>query len=175
MLENALIDDALKRRLHFKIDAGKNFTLIFLQQLIDHVRCPERQCRSYSRGDGMFCAEAFILRMRRQPNCGHTRARLHDGSRMDVIAATHRRVLRDHGQRECLGQCEIGCAFVEIDKACRADTFDIAAVRREIQIRLDDFALAIARLDPACGKYLLQLPADAATVDGVAFARELHG
>ena len=63
---------------------------------------------------------------------------------------------------------------MKVHETRRTDAFDVAAIGCEIQIRLENLALAIARFEPECCKHLLQFAADAAAVDRVAFACQLH-
>src|SRR5260370_36323979 len=57
------------------------------------------------------------------------------------------RTLRDHCERQRFGKRQVLRRLPKIDEACASDAFDIAAVRRDVQIRLEDFVLAVESLE----------------------------
>ena len=125
--------------------------------------CIGRMPRHPGRKDAVARGEQGIGRCRRGARLGATGHQ------------TLARILRNDGQRQRLGQGEVMHTLMEIHKAGRARAFDVAAVRRVIQIGLEDRALAVARFEPERGGDLLEFAAHAAAVDAVDATRQLHG
>jgi hypothetical protein len=95
--------------------------------------------------------------------------------RPDVLRrAAAVRVLRDHRERQRLGQQQLIGALAEVDQARRLHALDVAAVGGEIEVGLEDVVFAVARFEPQRRCHLLQLAVHAAAVDAVKAACELH-
>ncbi len=87
--------------------------------------------------------------------------------------ATRRR-LRDQYQREGFGEIEPRGRLVEVNETRGADALNVAAVRHQVEVRLQQVALRVAHLQLHRACDLLQLAADAACVQPVHQPRELH-
>ena len=72
-------------------------------------------------------------------------------------AGAIRRPLRNHRERERFAQRQAVGRLAEIDAAGRAHPLDVAAERRQVEIRLEQFALGVARLQPQRGSDLTKL------------------
>ena len=84
------------------------------------------------------------------------------------------RLLRDHRQRQGFGQRQLRRRFAEVNAAGRFGTFDIAAHGRQVQVRLKDVVLAVARLQPQRQRHLLQFARHLAGVEVPQAPRQLH-
>ena len=87
--------------------------------------------------------------------------------------ATRRR-LRNQHQRERFCEVEPRGRLVEINEARGTDALDVAAVRHQVEMRLQQVALRVAHLQLHGACDLLQLAADAACVQPIHQSRELH-
>ena len=92
-----------------------------------------------------------IFRMARQPAFPQTitcQLQLGLGAFRLARCAAPARVLRDDGKRQRFGQRQLGGPFVKMNQARRTDPLDVTAVRRQVEVGLDDLVLAVARFQP---------------------------
>src|SRR2546423_11293231 len=84
------------------------------------------------------------------------------------------RALRNHAERNRFRPAQLRCGFVEINQTRRADAFDVAAVRREIQIRFEDFVFRIMPLQLERAQDLFELSRHRSGMKMKPEPRELH-
>ena len=63
---------------------------------------------------------------------------------------------------------------MKVDEAGRADTFNIAAVGRDVKVGLENLVLAVKSFQLCGANDLLDLPAQSSRVDAETLTRELH-
>ena len=83
--------------------------------------------------------------------------------------------LRDHGKGDGFAKIDLRWGFAEVDAAGRADSLDVAAEGRQIQIGFQDAALGVARLQPQSRGGLLQLTGGGSGIQVVYQPGQLHG
>src|SRR5271166_4968237 len=76
---------------------------------------------------------------------------------MNRASSAYRGPLRDNGQRQRFAHGEPRGRFAEIDAARGAGSLDVAAEGNQIEIRFEQVALRISRLQPNRGADLSQL------------------
>jgi hypothetical protein len=69
-----------------------------------------------------------------------------------------RRILRNNRKRQRLGQRQRGDRLAEIDQACRARAFHVAAVGRVVEIGLKNVALRIEQFELGARPICSSLP-----------------
>ena len=142
--------------------------MLFAQQAVGQVRRQERQRldtgQHRRRGDGVAMARA--------PHCRQPGARRLQIGRLHATAFPW--ILRNHRQAENLGQAQLRRPLFKINQAGRAHPFDIAAVGRQVQIGLQQLALAVAGFQPQGRRHLAQFAGRALALDAIQAARQLH-
>ena len=175
---DVVADGTLQRRLRGPVQrqAGLRLRRELRQQGLHRMWRAEGQLLHRAQAQRQVHARlAPRLRMPRLPRLPEPLACSLQGHRPVGLARTATvRVLRDHRQRQRLGQRELRGPLAEVDEAGRAHAFDVAAIGREVEIGLEELALAVARLQPQRRADLPQLAEWRAAVDAVEAACELH-
>jgi hypothetical protein len=170
---------ALQRGLHAQVDGGAHLlhAALLREQHVGGVRRQKRQAAARLRGErelrvgGVLPGGGIAL----GPQRPQAFAR---GLQLGVAAALGDAldgVLRNHRERQRLGQAEPGGVLAKVDEARGLYAFDVAAIGRGVEVGLEDVVLAEARLEPQGREDLRDLAGGRAAVDAVHAARELHG
>ena len=85
-----------------------------------------------------------------------------------------RRALGQHREGERLVEGELTRTGSKVDPAGRGHAFDVPAVRRRGEIRLEQFRLRVMPLELQSAQDLQELPAKRARMDAKAQPRQLH-
>ena len=85
-----------------------------------------------------------------------------------------RRVLREHRERQGFRQRQLARILAEVDEACRRGALEVAAIRDEVEIRLQDLSLGVAELELHGATDLSQFAAGRGGADAVKDAGKLH-
>src|SRR5256886_6248408 len=86
-----------------------------------------------------------------------------------------RRVLRQDRERQGFGQRQLTRILAEVDEARRRGALEVAAIRDEVEIRLQDLALGVTQLELHSAPDLSQFAAGRGGANAVKDAGELHG
>ena len=86
-----------------------------------------------------------------------------------------RRILRNHRQRQRLGQAQLASRFIEIGKTGRTHTLDVATVRCVVEISLENLLLGIKQLQLHRPRHLLQLAPWRTRIELPQQPSQLHG
>ena len=78
-------------------------------------------------------------------------------SNVRVVFIPIGRPLRNDGQRQRFADAQASGRLAEVDAARGADALDVAAERHEVQVRLEQLALRVARFEPECRRDLAGL------------------
>src|SRR5438270_3842410 len=102
---------------------------------------------------------------------------LREIDRMVIALAKKRaaaRALRNNAEDNRLWPTQSRRGFIEVDLTGRADAFNVAPVRREIEIRFQNFVLRVMPLQFERAKYLFNLSRNGAGVEMKSQPRHLH-
>src|SRR5215472_11318340 len=109
------------------------------------------------------------------PSARQARSRLEEGGRL--LAGGWRSsagILRNDCQRQSLAEAQRARFLAEINQACRTHPIHVAAIRREIEICLEELSLGIVKLELNCPSHLHQLSTDRRRVSLEKNSRKLH-
>ena len=109
-----------------------------------------------------------------QPKLPETFSRFEQVGFLHGAARSNRRMLRDDGERQRLTESDSIGRLSKIDQAGSANALDVPAERRKIQIRFQQLALRVSRLEPESGGGLPQLARRVFGIQPVKHPRQLH-
>jgi hypothetical protein len=181
LARDVLRDLPLERLLQLRVDCRRDDVvgacpILCREQHRRRVRRAERKVANAAQVHRQVDESALLrsIRVPLDPLCVQTVARIDERPLLLVAQGPPRRALGNDGERQRLGERELRRRPVEVDQARRADAFDILPVRREIEIRLEDVGLRVARLERERIADLLELRERRARVEPVHQPRELH-
>ena len=119
-------------------------------------------------------AIAGIVAVMCQPHAARAARARREGSRQTPSARRGWRTLRNHRERQRFAEGDAIGRFAEIQPACGADALDVAAERHDVQIRFEQLALRIARLEPEGNADLAKLSGRCPGIQSVDQPRQLH-
>src|SRR5262249_45170401 len=113
--------------------------LLLYQHLLHGVRGFEREFgeRLDSERQREQRPKLYIIGMKFEPPSIEAIACRGEALADEAVAAgadVPHRILRDDGERQCLGQTQFADRLAEVDETRRANTFNIAAERRDVEI-----------------------------------------
>src|SRR5580700_10345309 len=108
------------------------------------------------------------------PALKHSRTRGRQSRALPVIEVALAGCLRNHCERHEFRQAEFSRLLAEMDQARRGGAFDVRAVGHQVEVGLENVALGIQKLEFERARNLPELAADAAGVQAIDQARELH-
>jgi hypothetical protein len=143
---------ALERGLHAQVDGGAHLlhAALLRQQHVGGVRRQKGQAAARLRRERELRIGRMLLRGRvalgpQRPQAFARRLQLGIAAALgDALDG----VLRNHRERQRLGQAELGGVLAKVDEARGLHAFDVAAVGRGVEVGLEDLALAEARFEP---------------------------
>jgi hypothetical protein len=149
----------------------------FERQLRERTQIQRQREQRFQRG---------VIRMAVQPAGIQAIARRGQLGIDDVVVAVRirrgrrslqspRRILRNDGQRQRLRQTQRGRRFIEVGQTGRADAFDVAAVRRVVEISLENLPLRIEQLQLHGARDLLELAQRRTRIEFPQQPGQLHG
>ena len=143
-----------------------------------------REVRGVQGQRGIGCASTGSSSWRRsesvgvfrvEPGAGELRARGEKPALPDAAPSPGGGPLRNHGEGDGFAQIDLGWRLAEVDAAGRADSLDVAAERRQVQIGFQDAALRVTRFEPQGRGRLFQFAGGGSGVQVVDQPGELHG
>ncbi|MGF6350285.1 hypothetical protein QF040_004998 [Variovorax sp. W2I14] len=173
-----LAHHAFERGLHAQVDGGAHFlhAALLREQHVGGVRCEKREAAARLRRERELRIGCVLFggRVALGPQSPQALARRLQLGIAAALGDALDGVLRNHRERQRLGQAELGGVLAKVDEARGLHAFDVAAVGRGVEVRLEDLALAEARLQPERRADLRDLAQGRAAVDAVDAPRELH-
>ena len=146
------------------------------QQRIDEVRRQERHRELLASDDRQLHLPAggIVAAVYLQPLVAEPRASRQQTGLSRRPAGPARRPLRNHRERERFAQVDARRRLSEVDAGRGADALDVAAERDDVQVRFEQIAFRVARLQPERRRDLTKLAGRRPCVQPVRQPGQLH-